>query len=887
MSCSRTPTPSARCAPRRRLRALVIGSPYDLFAAFGDGPTATEGPRICPGWHLHGVASRAELETALAHGRLDLAVALGGSTVVPWDVITDLVQDAQPRARRLFLAGHPAEAIEASGEGRFDLALVGHGRARALASLVRLAADRWWPDPAAPALLLVEDDPGWASVAIEVLQDQADRLAGATGTGDVRVLWASTFEEARDHLDGLGERLLAVVTDGEYPREGRSERLVGVRLAAEARRSRPDLPVVLASADEEAGQAAAEHGLAYVGKALDAPDDLLRAVLAGALSLQPGAGRRSGTPPRVRVTADGGRLATRAGAGRGADLALSGVGSMGGKGRGIAFLERFLGARALPFEGIRVCVPPTLVLRTGACEAFIDDNGLRGLIACASALSDGEIIQAFVRSRFGHSLQGRVRSWLAQHPGPVAVRSSASLEDCRRHPLAGAFSTVVVGSGERAGDRLRRVLEAVAVVWASPFTAEARRLLRAAGVRHRPPMAVLLQPLVGQAHGRYFYPTFSGLASSYNYYPFRDMTPEDGVAVVAMGLGKALADGREGLRFCPRHPQAVPQLGSVRDTLASAQRRLWALDLEATPELCWPGDVSLVELETARELGKRIGGSIASTFLAANDVLVDGIREAGAPLVTFASLLRGRQLPLAPVLSWLLRELEGAVHGPVEIELAMDLESGGEDPTLWLLQCRPLAGGGQLPGPVVDEPGERQVIVRSCAALGHGRVTGIEDIVVVLRDLDRARTMDVAGVLERIDRSLRQSGRPYLLVGPGRWGSRDPWLGVGVAWSQVSGARAIVETDFADLVGDPSQGSHFFHHLTAAGIPFLGVHHHDDEGHIDWEWLCAQPAESSACDGKVRHLRLAAPLEIVVDGRRRCGVVAVPLPPGRESRVES
>jgi hypothetical protein len=139
--------------------------------------------------------------------------------------------------------------------------------------------------------------------------------------------------------------------------------------------------------------------------------------------------------------------------------------------------------------------------------------------------------------------------------------------------------------------------------------------------------------------------------------------------------------------------------------------------------------------------------------------------------------------------------------------------------------------------------------------------------------------MEVAGVLERIDRALRQSGRPYLLIGPGRWGSRDPWLGVPVAWSQVSGARAIVETDFADLIGDPSQGSHFFHHLTAAGIPFLGVHHHDDEGHIDWAWLDAQPAESSACDGKVRHLRLAAPLEIVVDGRRRSGVVSVPLPP--------
>ncbi|MGV8041869.1 MAG: hypothetical protein AB2L07_18020 [Thermoanaerobaculaceae bacterium] len=171
--------------------------------------------------------------------------------------------------------------------------------------------------------------------------------------------------------------------------------------------------------------------------------------------------------------------------------------------------------------------------------------------------------------------------------------------------------------------------------------------------------------------------------------------------------------------------------------------------------------------------------------------------------------------------------------------------------------------------------------MRSCVALGHGSVRDLRDVVLVLADLDRARTVEVAGVLERIDRSLRQAGRPYLLVGPGRWGSRDHWLGIPVAWSQVSGARAIVETDFVDLVGDPSQGSHFFHHLTAAGIPFLGVHH-GDGGRINWEWLCAQPAMVTACEGKVRHLRLDGPLEVRVDGRRREGVVVMPSahPPG-------
>jgi hypothetical protein len=279
-----------------------------------------------------------------------------------------------------------------------------------------------------------------------------------------------------------------------------------------------------------------------------------------------------------------------------------------------------------------------------------------------------------------------------------------------------------------------------------------------------------------------------------------------------------------------------------------------------------------VELETARELAKGIGAAIASTYVPANDAIGDGIREGGVPLVTFARLLRGRQLPLGPVLHWLLVELEAAFCGPVEIEFAMDLEGREDLPTLWLLQCRPLPTAGQG-APMGDQPRQDEhAVVRSCAALGNGSVSGLRDIVFVAPDLDRARTVEVAGILERLDRNLRQLGRPYLLVGPGRWGSRDQWLGIPVTWSQVSGARAIVETDFADLIGDPSQGSHFFHHLTAAGIPFFDVHQHD-EGQIDWDWLLAQTVASAACDGKVRHLQLANPIEIRVDGRRREGVV--------------
>lgn len=852
------------------LRALVVGSPYDLFAAAGEGSAAVAGDLGPHRWRLTAASSHEELDAALARSVPDLLVVLGGSSVLHPDEVAAAVRGRSEGSRCLLLAGHPLDAATTSG---FDLALVAYGRKTALASALALAADRWWGDPFAPAVLLVEDDPGWASLALEVLQACA---RGAAATGRVRTLWAQNYEEGWAAVEALGDRLLMAVSDGEYPRGGRSERLVGVRLLAEARRRRPDLGVLLVSADEGAAEAAAAAGVGFVGKTMDSPADLLHAAVARVL---PKASRRGvasrPTPLRgsAAAAAPGATFAwVRRPATARVAVTRAGVGSLGGKGRGIEVLERLVASCQPPFEGVRLAVPPTLVIGSDAGERFLADNGLFGLVACASALSDAEIVQTFQRAEAPRLVQARLAEWLARTPGPLAVRSSASLEDCRRYPLAGAFATVLVGEGGDARERLERVLAAISIVWASPLTADARRLMAAAGVRHRPAMGVLVQSLVGSRHGRYFYPTLSGLLSSINCYPFGDMRPEDGVAVVAMGLGKSVVEGREGLRFCPRYPHVVPQHGSVRDTLAGAQRHLWALDLEASGELFWPGEAGLVELETARELRQGIGWTVASTYLPANDTLVDGIREGGAPVVTFHRLLRGRQLPFGPLLDWIRRALEAVMHGPVELEFAMDLETGEEPTTLWLLQGRPLAGGGE-PQPL-SHPGmeSERAIVRSRAALGHGVVRDLEDVVLVLADLDRAHTVEVAGVLERIDRALRQAGRPYLLVGPGRWGSRDQWLGVPVTWAQVSGARAIVETDFADLVGEPSQGSHFFHHLTAAGVPFLGVHS-GDGGRIDWEWLCAQPAATTACEGKVRHLRLGVPLEVRVDGRRREGVV--------------
>jgi CheY-like chemotaxis protein len=555
-----------------------------------------------------------------------------------------------------------------------------------------------------------------------------------------------------------------------------------------------------------------------------------------------------------------------------------GSGSLGGKGRGLAFMHKLLARNVLDTEQVEISIPQTVVLASDIFEDFIEDNTLRGFISRSGEMRDQQILDYFRRARFGHSLRSDLGEFLERVCDPIAVRSSSILEDSVYQPFAGVYATIMLPNNHPSLDvRLAQLLEAIKVVYASTYFQVARDYLETTPYRTEEElMAVLVQRLVGSRRGDRFYPTFSGTAASYNFYPFGDMRPEDGVAQVALGLGKSVVEGFEALRFCPRYPQTLPQFSAVKDILRNAQRRFYSLDLSRNDVI--PGvqtDANLVHEDVTEAVREGAATHIASTYDRANDRIVSGLQAGGAPLISFDFLLRGRIIPLPDILTRLLDTCQEGLASPAEMEFAADIDPRlGQRQTFNVLQLRPMVFEQMDVEVELDEIMQERAVVRSEVALGHGRRETISDLVVVdPRRMDRALTVDAAASIEQINRRLRKEGRHSILIGPGRWGSRDPWLGIPVTWSQISSVRALVETDFADLQVDPSLGSHFFHNLTCYGVAFFAVHAQEASGNINWEWLDSQQSKSEALDGVIRHVRLKDPAQVLVDGSTSRGVI--------------
>jgi hypothetical protein len=535
----------------------------------------------------------------------------------------------------------------------------------------------------------------------------------------------------------------------------------------------------------------------------------------------------------------------------------------------------------LDSESVEVAIPQTVALASDIYEEFLEDNRLRGFVTRASEMNDQQVLDYFRRSRFRHELRSDLGAFLEKVCEPIAVRSSSILEDSVYQPFAGVYATIMLPNNHPSLDvRLAQLLEAIKVVYASTLFASAREYLETTPFRiEEELMAVLIQRLVGSRRGHRFYPTFSGVASSYNFYPFGDMRPEDGVAQVALGLGKTVVEGFEALRFCPRQPQTLPQFSAVKDVLRNAQRRFYALDMSRNDVI--PGvqtDANLLHEEIMEAVRDGAAAPIASTYDRANDRIVSGFDESGSPIISFAPLLQGRIMPLPDTLARLLDVCQTGLASPAEMEFASDIEAGlGRRQVLNILQLRPMVFEETDVEFEIDESMAQRAVVRSEVALGHGRRETISDLVVIdPRRMDRSQTTEAAASIEQINRKLRREGRHSVIIGPGRWGSRDSWLGIPVTWPQISTARAIVETDFADLEVEPSLGSHFFHNLTCYGVAFFAVHKQDASGVINWEWIDRQKSKNETLGGIVRHLRLSKPVQVLVDGSTSRGVILGP-----------
>lgn len=553
------------------------------------------------------------------------------------------------------------------------------------------------------------------------------------------------------------------------------------------------------------------------------------------------------------------------------DFQRIGGGSLGGKARGLAFMRMLLSREPIAEDlpGVVVSVPAAVVIATDVFDRFLEDNDLRDFAIDTD--DDAAIERRFLAARFPQDARDDLAALLPGLGGPLAVRSSSLLEDSQYQPFAGIYETFMIGLGEATPERrLDRLVRAIVRVYASTFSRTAKQYIRATPYRlEEEKMAVIVQRIVGRRHGARFYPDFSGVARSHNFYPTPPLTTDDGIAAVALGLGRSVVTEGSCLRFCPRYPQHLVQFSSVRDVLANSQRELWALDLTPAPEPA-PGD-DMRETRYGLDAAEADGtlGALASTYSRENDAITEGISRAGVRIVTFAAILKHETFPLAKVLDRLLAIGRWGMGAPVEIEFAVDLARR----ELAFLQLRPLALAAETEELTIGriEPG--LAVCTSTNVLGNGRIDDLRDAIVIDRQrFDRATSRRTAAEIGQLNAEL--AGRPYLLVGVGRWGSADPWLGIPVTWDQISGARVIVEAGFEDVKVTPSQGTHFFQNLTSFQVGYFTVNPDAGEGFVDWAWLAAQPAErETAC---VRHLRFERPLVVKMNGKRSEGVILKP-----------
>jgi CheY-like chemotaxis protein len=556
-----------------------------------------------------------------------------------------------------------------------------------------------------------------------------------------------------------------------------------------------------------------------------------------------------------------------------------GGGSLGGKARGLAFIRHILRQRGITrsFPGIRITVPPTLVLTTEIFDRFLADNDLLDLAIHSD--EDAEIRRRFLEAPFPISLLDYLLAFLEGVRYPLAVRSSSLLEDSQYQPFSGVYETFMLANCHADIQvRLEHLLEAIKLVYASTFSRHAKAYVRATPYRlEEEKMAVVLQQVVGAKHGNRFYPDFSGVVRSRNFYPMGPITVADGFAAVALGLGRAVVSGGKCMTFSPRHPRHLVQFSSVEDILANSQTDFWALEL-ALEQPASDMTSGLRELSFPLKVAESDGTlqMLASTYSVDNHAVYDGLSRPGTRIVSFAPVLKHERFPLPQVLDRLMGVGEEALGRPVEIEFAVRLPQTPDEPAdFGFLQLRPLVLSREGDDVRLEDVDPGKLICQSAVVLGHGRVQDVRDLVVVdSHRFERSRSREVAESVAHFNAKLNAENTPYLLIGVGRWGSTDPWLGIPVAWDQISGARVIVESGFRDFRVVPSQGSHFFQNLTAFQIGYFTVNPDAGEGSIDWQWLAAQCAvEENSC---VRHLRFDSPLMVMMNGKTSRGMIFKP-----------
>ena len=547
-------------------------------------------------------------------------------------------------------------------------------------------------------------------------------------------------------------------------------------------------------------------------------------------------------------------------------FARCGDGAMGGKGRGLAFLNHVLQKNDLydHWEDIRVLVPRTMVLTTEYFDRFIHDNGLQYVIN--ADLNDEEILSEFVSAALPQDLVHALRHFIRVTNRPLAVRSSSKLEDSYYQPFAGVYSTYMIPHTENEDQQLRLLSKAIKSVYASVYYAASRGYITSTGnVLSEEKMAIVLQEVCGEQEGNYYFPVISGVARSINFYPVGKEKPEDGIVKVAYGLGKVVVDGEQVLRFSPKYPKNVLQTSTVDLAMRETQQSMLALSMSPEKFKTSIDDAVNLERIAIHECDQFESLKlIASTYDRENMRIVDSCYPDGPRIVTFAPQLKFKTFPLADIIQQLLVMAQEEIKCPVEIEFAVNIE---HDPQIFhVLQIRPISAdslNAKVDWNTIDEQG---AFLMSGNALGVGKIDDVCDIIYLRREaFDVLRTREMAETIRQWNNRLRQEGKQYLLIGYGRWGSQISTLGVPVQWADISEAKAIAECSLINFRIEPSQGSHFFQNLTSFNVGYMNIDPWArPEDLFDSEWLDKLPAIEET--ELVRHVRLDKPLEMYIDG---------------------
>ncbi len=558
-------------------------------------------------------------------------------------------------------------------------------------------------------------------------------------------------------------------------------------------------------------------------------------------------------------------------------FARIGDGSLGGKGRGLAFLDNVIKTHPefSKFENVKVGIPKTVVLCTDVFDEFMDSNNLYQI--ALSDASDETILQHFLRAQLPDKFIADFFTFFEATRSPIAIRSSSLLEDSHYQPFAGIYSTYMIPYLDDKYQMLQMLAAAIKSVYASVYYKDSKAYMTAtSNVIDQEKMAVILQEVVGQQHGTSYYPTISGVLRSLNYYPINDETAEEGIASLALGLGKYIVDGGQTLRVCPYHPTQVLQMSEMEIALKETQTQFYALDMEHVSNEFKVDDAFNIKKLKVRDADK--DGTlryIASTYDPYDQIIRDGYYEGGRKIISLTGVLQHDIIPLPELLQMSMKYGSDAMRRPVEIELACNVN---DDRTaeFYLLQIRPIVDSKQVLEEDLQSIPDNKCLLRSNHSLGHGISEDVLDVVYVKTgdDFSAMNNPKIADEIEQINRRFLERGENYVLIGPGRWGSSDYWLGIPVKWPHISAARVIVEQGLQNYRVDPSQGTHFFQNLTSFGVGYFTINDFCGDGVIQKDVLDAMEAIEET--DFVRHVRFNKPLKIMMDGMRQEGVVLLP-----------